>query len=57
MIESCTYREIFLRLREKKVLSEEVVKKLMDFASFRNRLVHLYWRVEPEEVAGQTERD
>ncbi|MBT9162256.1 MAG: hypothetical protein DDT27_00802 [Dehalococcoidia bacterium] len=45
-----TYREVFFRLREKEVLSEEVGEKLMGFASFRNRLVHLYWRVEQEEV-------
>ncbi len=32
------------------MLSEEVGEKLMGFASFRNRLVHLYWRVEQEEV-------
>ena len=45
-----TYREVFSRLREKRVISEEVGEKLMGFASFRNRLVHMYWRVEQEEV-------
>lgn len=48
-----TYREVFSRLREKGVISEEVGEKLMGFASFRNRLVHVYWRVEQEEVSCQ----
>lgn len=45
-----TYRGIFRRLTEAKMLSPETGKKLEEFASFRNRLVHLYWEVTEEEV-------
>ena len=45
-----TYKEIFVRLQQKGVISKEIGKELISFASFRNRLVHLYWRVERDEM-------
>lgn len=45
-----TYKEIFVRLQQKGVISQEIGKQLIAFASFRNRLVHLYWRVERDTV-------
>jgi len=45
-----TYREVFTRLKEAGILSEELGNALEGFASFRNRLVHLYMEVNEEEV-------
>jgi uncharacterized protein YutE (UPF0331/DUF86 family) len=45
-----TYKEIFVRLQQKRVISENIGKELISFTSFRNRLVHLYWRVERDEM-------
>lgn len=45
-----TYREVFTRLKESGILSEELGVIMESFASFRNRLVHLYWEVTKEEV-------
>jgi uncharacterized protein YutE (UPF0331/DUF86 family) len=45
-----TYREVFTRLREKKIISPGLGKIMEGFASFRNRLVHLYWEVTAEDV-------
>jgi uncharacterized protein YutE (UPF0331/DUF86 family) len=45
-----TYQEVFTRLKEKGVLPEELGTSMERFASFRNRLVHLYWEVGKEEV-------
>jgi uncharacterized protein YutE (UPF0331/DUF86 family) len=45
-----TYKEIFVRLQQKGVITKDIGKQLISFASFRNRLVHLYWRVERDEM-------
>jgi uncharacterized protein YutE (UPF0331/DUF86 family) len=45
-----TYKEIFVRLQQKGVISKEIGEALISFAAFRNRLVHLYWRVELAEM-------
>jgi uncharacterized protein YutE (UPF0331/DUF86 family) len=44
------YKDIFVRLQQKGVISKEIGTELISFASFRNRLVHLYWRVERDEM-------
>lgn len=44
------YREIFTRLLESRILSSEIGEKMEEFATFRNRLVHLYWKVEEAEM-------
>lgn len=45
-----TYKEIFIRLEEEKIISEDISSALQDFTAFRNRLVHLYWKITQEEV-------
>lgn len=48
-----TYREIFQVLERAKLISPKLSKELQTFAVFRNRLVHLYWKINPEEFAQQ----
>lgn len=45
-----TYREVFVRLKEEGILPEKLGMAMEGFASFRNRLVHLYYEVTKEEV-------
>lgn len=40
-----TYKEIFIRLKEAKIISKNLKEKMLDFTTMRNRLVHLYWKV------------
>ncbi len=41
-----TYRETFLILIQKNIISKELGDKLADLASFRNYLVHIYWKID-----------
>lgn len=50
LVRADTYREVFTRLKEANILKEELGTKMEQFASFRNRLVHLYWEVSRDEV-------
>lgn len=50
-----TYREIFKRLEEAGILSIELGEKLQACASFRNRIVHLYWEVSRDEIIAKLE--
>ena len=50
-----SYKEVFLRLEEGKIISNELNKKMQTFVSFRNRLVHMYWEVSHSEVKEKTE--
>jgi uncharacterized protein YutE (UPF0331/DUF86 family) len=50
-----SYKEIFLRLKEGKIVSNELSEKMQAFVSFRNRLVHMYWEVNHSEVKEKTE--
>lgn len=45
-----TYREVFTRLKDAGILTEKLGEVMEEFASFRNRLVHLYYRMSKEEV-------
>lgn len=45
-----TYREVFIRLKEAGILPAETGRAMEEFASFRSRLVHLYWEVTPDEL-------
>ncbi|MCD6408165.1 DUF86 domain-containing protein, partial [bacterium] len=45
-----TYKGIFKILKEEKVIKEEIAEKMIELVGFRNRLVHLYWKVEEKEV-------
>ena|SRR3989338_7884280 len=51
-----TYREIFLVLEEEKAISSKVSKEMQNFAVFRNRLVHLYWKISDEEFKSQLDK-
>ena len=42
--------DTFAVLREASVLESAFTDELMKMARFRNRLVHLYWDVDPEEL-------
>jgi len=44
------YAEIFQILGEKNVIPKEFAGELTKMARFRNRIVHLYWKVDWEEV-------
>ncbi len=45
-----TYKEIFRNLRKENIISEELEKEMVKLTGLRNRLVHLYWEVDEEEV-------
>ena len=45
-----TYREIFEILSKEGIISSELGDSLSDLAGFRNVLVHIYWRVNFEQV-------
>jgi uncharacterized protein YutE (UPF0331/DUF86 family) len=44
------YKEIASRLHEEQVISDEDARLLMVLAGYRNRLVHFYHEVAPEEL-------
>ena len=45
-----TYKDVFLRLEEAKIISGDLSTKMQEFATFRNRLVHMYWEVSKKEI-------
>jgi uncharacterized protein YutE (UPF0331/DUF86 family) len=45
-----TYADIFHELEQLGVVDREFASRLMEMARFRNRLVHLYWELDPETV-------
>lgn len=45
-----TYAGIFWELGRIGVFDPEFVQRLEQMAKFRNRLVHLYWELDPESV-------
>ena len=45
-----SYADIFGKLGELGVLSQEFALNLMAMARFRNRLVHAYWQIDPEGI-------
>lgn len=51
-----TYKETVNYLRQHGIVSAEMEKELLDMAAFRNRAVHLYDRISPEEVADKVDR-
>lgn len=48
-----TYREIFIVLEKEKIIDQKLSEELQRFAVFRNRLVHLYWKIGEAEFKGQ----
>jgi len=49
-VKSKDYREIIVALGEFEVLPKEFAQKIRGIAGYRNRLVHLYWKVTSEEL-------
>lgn len=45
-----TYKDVFLRLHEGGVIDQELSDRMMELAAFRNRLVHLYWQINRDEI-------
>ncbi len=52
-----TYRESFEILAEEGIIPKKLSKELADLAGFRNVLVHIYWRLNLEEVHGVLKND
>lgn len=44
------YGDAFKVLAESGVFDDEFLKKLRDMVKFRNRLVHIYWEVDSEQM-------
>lgn len=40
------YADTFLVMMEEDFFQKEFAKKLMQMARFRNRLVHIYWKID-----------
>jgi uncharacterized protein YutE (UPF0331/DUF86 family) len=47
-----TYADIFKEIGRLGVVDHEFMQRLITMARFRNRLVHLYWEVDPETIYG-----
>lgn len=45
-----TYREVFEILSESNIIQPELSTGLADLAGFRNIIIHIYWRLDLEEV-------
>ena len=45
-----TYKDVFQVLNEGNILDKEMTDKLSEFAGFRNIAIHIYWRVNFDEV-------
>lgn len=44
------YRDTFKVLNEAGIVPDDFIQTLQDMASFRNRLVHLYWEVDDHRI-------
>ena len=44
------YTQVLLALGEYDVLPKNFTQKIKGMASYRNRLVHLYWKITPKEL-------
>ncbi len=47
-----TYADIFREIQKLGVVDHEFEASLIKMARFRNRLVHLYWEIDPEAIYG-----
>lgn len=45
-----SYADIFKELAKIDVISSEFSEELILMAKYRNRLVHIYWEIKPEEI-------
>jgi len=51
------YTRVILSLADYKVLPLDFAQKIKGMAGYRNRLVHLYWNVRPEEVLATLQKE
>ncbi|PJE73307.1 MAG: DUF86 domain-containing protein [Candidatus Tagabacteria bacterium CG10_big_fil_rev_8_21_14_0_10_40_13] len=51
------YTQVILSLADYKVIPQKFAQKIKGMAGYRNRLVHLYWKVEPEEILATIKKD
>lgn len=52
-----TYRETFEILSDQGLIPTKLGEELADLAGFRNVMVHIYWRLDLEEVHGILQTD
>lgn len=52
-----TYREVFDILGEEKIVPLKLADNLSDLAGFRNVLVHVYWKLNLEEIYSILQND
>ena len=45
-----TYADIFQEMHRLGIVEDDFKERLVKMARFRNRLVHLYWEIDPETV-------
>ncbi len=45
-----TYADIFREMHKLGIVDLDFMQQLINMAKFRNRLVHVYWEVDPENV-------
>ncbi len=45
-----TYADIFKEMHKLGIVELDFMQQLINMAKFRNRLVHIYWQVDPENV-------
>jgi len=51
-----TFKDVFKVLEENEVISSPTSKIMQDFVEFRNKLVHVYWRIEEKETLEKIEK-
>lgn len=51
------YTQVILSLVDYNVLPQDFAQKIKGMAGYRNRLVHLYWKVSPEEIFNTLKND
>jgi len=44
------FADIFVELNKANLLSDNLTKRLINMVKFRNRLVHVYWNIDPETI-------
>lgn len=52
-----SYREAFEILSEEHLIPDDLSDKLSDLAGFRNMMIHIYWRLDLEQVYGILQQD
>jgi len=52
-----SFSDIFKILGREKIIPLELSEKFIYIVKFRNKLVHLYWEIEPEEVYSYLQKD